>query len=58
MILSETDGPVTYYGPFKNKPTRPSFIVDVVRKLSEIKNVTVEEVIEIVWRNFHSFMSL
>lgn len=58
IILTETDGPVSYYGPFKGKPTRPSFVVAVVKKLSEIKNKTVDETREIVWRNFHSFMSL
>lgn len=58
IMLTETDGPVSYYGPFKNRPTRPSFIVDVVKKLSETKHATVEDIKEIVWRNFNSFISL
>lgn len=58
LILTETDGPVSYYGPFKGKPTRPSFIIPVVEKLSEIKNKSVGETREIVWNNFHSFISL
>ena len=58
IVLTETDGPVSYYGPFKNKPTRPSFVLDVVKKLAEIKNETVEDVREIVWRNFRSFIPL
>ena len=57
VILTETDGPVSYYGPFKGKPTRPSFVIDVVNKLAEIKNKSVEETREIVWNNFHSFIS-
>jgi len=58
MILTETDGPVTYYGPFKDKPTRPSFVVEVVLKLSEIKHVSVQETRGTVLRNFHSFTRL
>lgn len=57
IILTETDGPVSYYGPFKDKPTRPSFVIPVVEKLSEIKNKSVEETREIIWNNFHSFIS-
>ena len=58
IILTETDGPVSYYGPFKGKPTRPSFVIDVVKKLSEIKNKSVEETRDTVWHNFHSLISL
>lgn len=58
IILTETDGPVSYYGPFKDKPTRPSFVIPVVKKLSEIKNKSVEETRETIWNNFHSFISL
>jgi len=58
IILTETDGPVSFYGPFKGKPTRPSFIIDVVKKLSEIKNKSVEETRDTVWHNFHSLISL
>ena len=56
IILTETDGPVSYYGPFKDKPTRPSFVIPVVEKLSEIKNKSVEETREIIWNNFNSFI--
>jgi len=58
IILTETDGPVSYYGPFKGKPTRPSFVVAVVKHLSEIRNKTVEETRQIIWQNFHSLILL
>ena len=58
LILTETDGPVSYYGPFKGKPTRPSFVIPVVEKLSEIKNKSIGETREIIWNNFRSFISL
>ena len=58
IILTETDGPVSYYGPFKGKTTFPSFVVDVVKKLAEIKNMSTEETREAAWNNFHSLISL
>jgi TatD DNase family protein len=58
ILLTETDGPVNYYGPFEGKPTRPSFVVDVVEKLSEIKKRKLEEVSDAIWSNFRSLLSI
>jgi TatD DNase family protein len=57
MILTETDAPVRYRGPFEGRTTQPSFVVDVVRKLSEINGVDAQAVRESVWHNFEEFMS-
>ena len=54
IILTETDGPVSYFGPFKGRPTRPSFVIDVVKELAEIKNEKIEEIRNEVWNNFRS----
>jgi TatD DNase family protein len=56
MILSETDGPVKYRGPFQGRPTQPSFVVDVVRKVAEIKTVGTDAVREAVWNNFQDLI--
>ncbi len=56
IILSETDGPVSYYGPFKGRHTQPSFVADVVRKLAEIKSVSTDEARETIYRNFREFI--
>ena len=56
MILSETDGPVKYHGPFEGRPTQPSFVVDVVRKVAEIKSLHVDAVREAVWSNFRKLI--
>ena len=56
MILTETDGPVKYRGPFEGRPTQPSFVVDVIRKVAEIKNLDADVVRETVWRNFESLI--
>ncbi len=52
IILSETDGPVSYHGPFEGKVTQPTFVIDVVRKLAEIKIERAQEVRDAVWNNF------
>ncbi len=55
-ILTETDGPVQYHGPFKGRRTEPFFVVEVVQKLSEIRNERVETIREAVRRNFLRFI--
>lgn len=56
MILSETDGPVKYRGPFEGQLTQPSFIVEVVRKVAEIKGLHIDAVREAVWNNFRKLI--
>ncbi len=52
MILTETDAPVKYRGPFEDRLTHPSFVVEVVRRLAEIKAISTEVMREAGWRNF------
>jgi TatD DNase family protein len=56
MILSETDSPVKYHGPFEGQPTQPSFVVEVVRKVAEIKSLHIDPVREAVWNNFRKLI--
>ena len=56
MILTETDAPVKYRGPFEGKPTQPSFVVDVVRRLAEIKGLSTDAVREAMWGNFQELV--
>ncbi len=56
MILSETDGPVTYHGPFQEKTTQPSRVIDVVERLAEIRFEKVATIKEAVWSNFQMYM--
>jgi TatD DNase family protein len=57
MLLTETDGPVTYFGPFKGKTTYPAFVIDVVKKLAELKKENIDHVRSAVWNNFQSFIT-
>lgn len=52
MLLTETDGPVEHHGPFKGKITRPSFVIDVVRELANIRLEEFQTVRDTVWSNF------
>jgi TatD DNase family protein len=57
MLLSETDGPVQYHGPFQGKATKPSFVIDVVQKLAELKSQPVEAVRDVIETNFHKLLA-
>jgi len=51
-LLTETDGPVQYYGPFRDKPTTPAFMPEVVKAISQVKGVDESQVGEQILRNF------
>jgi TatD DNase family protein len=57
-LLTETDGPVSYYGPFEGKLTTPALIPLVVKAMAEIKNMKEEEVAEQILKNFVSFFRI
>jgi len=57
-LLTETDGPVRYYGLFKDKPTTPAFIPEVVKAISRVKGVDESQVAGQILRNFESFFDL
>jgi TatD DNase family protein len=58
-LLTETDGPVTYYKPpFNGKLTRPAFIGKVVEAVAEIKNMAVVDVADQIAKNFESFFGI
>ena len=56
LILTETDGPVRFHGPFEGKPTRPSFVINVIRKLAELKSKDSRDIQEEIGRNFRRLM--
>lgn len=56
LILSETDGPVKYRGLFGDQLTKPSFIVDVVKKLAEVKGISSDPMKSTISSNFQRFL--
>jgi TatD DNase family protein len=58
-LLTETDGPVTYWKqPFNGQLTKPSYIRNVVGAVAEIKKMQVEEVAEQIAKNFEAFFDI
>ncbi len=58
-LLTETDGPVTYWKqPFNGQLTKPSYLRNVVLAVAEIKKMQPEEVADQIIRNFETFFNI
>jgi TatD DNase family protein len=57
-LLTETDGPVQFVGPFKNKMTTPSFVPLIVNAIAQIKEVEETEVADQMLQNFTNFFEI
>jgi TatD DNase family protein len=57
-LMTETDGPVRFRGPFKGKTTTPAFIPTVVDAVAELKNLKKSEVSEQIFQNFVDFFGV
>lgn len=58
-LLTETDGPVTYWKePYKGQLTKPSYILNVVNEIAEIKKNPVEEIAEQITNNFEKLFNI
>jgi TatD DNase family protein len=57
-LLTETDGPVRYWGPFKGKTTTPSFIPLVVEAIAELKDMKENDVADQILQNFIDFFGV
>ena len=52
-LLIETDSPFLAPNPYRGKKNEPSFIVYILKKLSEIKNIRLNEIDKITSENFN-----
>ena len=57
-LLTETDGPDRYWGPFKGKTTTPSFIPLVVKAIAELKDMKEDDVANQILQNFIDFFGV
>jgi len=57
-IMTETDGPVRFRGPFKGKLTTPSFIPTVVEAIAQLKEKEKTEVADQIFQNFIDFFAV
>jgi len=57
-LMTETDGPVRFRGPFKGKLTTPSFIPAVVDAVAELKGKEKNEVADQIFQNVIDFFGV
>ncbi len=58
-LLTETDGPVLFRkSPFNGQMTKPSFILEVVKAIAEVKKVSLEEASDQIVKNFENFFNI
>ncbi len=58
-LLTETDGPVTYWKPpYNGQLTKPSFIRTVVEAVAEVKNMTFVDAANQIAKNFEDFFKI
>ena len=57
-LLTETDGPVRFGGPFKGKMTTPSFIPLVIEAIAQLKEKKETEVADQIFQNFTNFFGV
>lgn len=58
-LLTETDGPVTYWKkPYKGQLTKPSYILNVVNAIAEIKKMSVEDAAAQIANNFEKLFDI
>lgn len=50
-MMSETDAPYVTPTPYRGKRNEPAYVIEVVKKLSELKKVSVETMADQIWRN-------
>lgn len=50
-ILSETDAPYVAPVPYRGKRNEPMYVVEVVKKLAELKGISAEEMQGRIWEN-------
>jgi len=57
-LLTETDGPVRFGGPFKGRLTTPAFIPLVVEEIAKLKKMNVEDAACQILKNFENFFGI
>lgn len=57
-LITETDGPVGFRGPFKGKLTTPAFIPTVVDAITKLKGKEKSEVADQIFQNFVDFFGV
>jgi len=54
QLLTETDSP--YLSPYKNKRNESAFIIETIKKIAEIKNITTNEIANNIFMNYQKVL--
>lgn len=57
-ILIETDAPFLAPDPYRGKTNEPAYVVEVARKIADLKEVSLEEVAEITTKNAEKLFNI
>ncbi|MFQ6064581.1 MAG: TatD family hydrolase [Candidatus Bathyarchaeia archaeon] len=57
-LLTETDGPIRYRGPFSGRMTTPSLIPMIVEAIAELKDMDENDVADQIFHNFIAFFGV
>ena len=57
-ILSETDAPYVAPAPYRGKRNEPLYVIEVVKKLAELKNLSVEAMAAQILKNAEAIFNL
>jgi TatD DNase family protein len=57
-ILIETDAPFLAPEPYRGKPNEPAYVIEVAKKISELKNMALDEVAETTYENANKLFDL
>jgi len=57
-VVTETDGPVSFRGPFEGKMTTPAFLPHVIKAVAQIKKMEEPEVADQILQNFTNFFGI
>lgn len=55
-LLTETDSP--YLSPYKNRRNEPSFIIEAIKKIAEIKNISINETANNIFMNYQKIFCI
>lgn len=55
QLLTETDAP--WQSPYPGKRNEPSYVLETIKKIAEIKRVSAEEVAGQIWKNYQKLFS-
>ena len=58
MLLIETDAPYLAPTPYRGKRNEPAYVVEVAKKIAEVREVSLEEVARITTQNAENLYNI